>query len=119
MCWGDFCGGIGEDIRLWAVKVVGLLALTAAFVVFSLVTLWQDGLLQFWLNHTSNTSNFSGNQVWFDLLLSVTVAFYLIAPRARAVGMRMVPWGVAVLASASIALLPMVARLIWLERRGV
>ena len=84
------------------------------FVAFSLLTVLQDGLLQFWVNHTTN---FAGNQVWFDLVMAVVIAFYLIAPRARAVGMPLLPWGIAVIATACIALLPMLARLLWLEQR--
>ncbi len=89
--------------------------LGALFLVFSLFTVAQDGLLPFWTNHTTNLA---GNQVWFDLVFAVTVSFYLIAPRARAVGMPLVPWGIAVIATACIALLPMLARLIWLEQKA-
>lgn len=90
--------------------VIGLL-----FALFSVVTVLQEGLLQFWINHTTS---FAGNQVWFDLLIAVAIAFYLIAPRARAVGMPLLPWAVAVIATACLALLPMLARLLWLERRA-
>lgn len=89
-------------------------AVGAAFLLFSLATLAEDGLRGFWINHTSNLS---GNQVWFDLLLAVTIAFYLIAPRARAVGMPLIPWAIAVILTACVALLPMLARLVWLERK--
>lgn len=85
------------------------------FAVFSVVTVAQEGLVQFWINHTTSLA---GNQVWFDLLIAVSIAFYLIAPRARAVGMPLLPWALAVVATASIALLPMLARLLWLERRA-
>jgi len=88
--------------------------LGALFLIFSLVTVAQDGLLQFWLNHTTTLA---GNQVWFDLLFAVTIAFYLIAPRARALGMPLLPWGIAVFATACVALLPMLARVIWLEQK--
>jgi hypothetical protein len=39
------------------------------------------------------------------------------AARARSVGMRPWPWAIAVVATACIALLPMLARLLWLEER--
>jgi hypothetical protein len=96
---------------IWQISAI----LGALFLIFSLVTVSREGLTEFWVNHTSS---FSGNQVWFDLLFAITIGFYLIAPRARAVGMRLLPWGVAVLATACIALLPMLARLIWLEQRS-
>jgi hypothetical protein len=83
------------------------------FLAFSLVTVLRDGLIPFWVNHTTNLA---GNQVWFDLLAAVAIAFYLIAPRARAAGMPLWPWAVATVLTASIALLPMLARLLWLEQ---
>jgi hypothetical protein len=84
------------------------------FLLFSLLQISQDGVIQFWTNHTTDLT---GNQVWFDLIMAVTIGFYLLAPRARAVGMPLLPWGIAVLATACIALLPMLARVIWLENR--
>lgn len=90
-------------------------ALGAIFAGFSGITVAQEGLIQFWLNHTSDLS---GNQVWFDLLFAVTIGFYLIAPRARAVGMPLMPWAIAVTLTACIALLPMLARVVWLEQRA-
>ena len=90
-------------------------ALGVAFSGVTLYVVGTEGLMQFWDNHVAN---WAGNQVWFDLLLAVSIAFYLIAPRARAVGMKLLPWAIAVIATASVALLPMLARLLWLERRG-
>ncbi len=89
--------------------------LGALFLVFSLITVSREGLLQFWVNHTTD---FTGNQVWFDLVMGITIGFYLIVPRAKAVGMALVPWGIAVILTACIALLPMLARVIWLEQRA-
>jgi hypothetical protein len=86
--------------------------LGVAFVAFSIWTVLDGGLLPFWFNHTTNLA---GNQVWFDLLISVVLAFVLLLPRARAQGMAILPWALAVAATASIALLVMAARLLWLE----
>lgn len=86
-----------------------------AFLAFTAVTLAQEGVVQFWWNHTTS---FAGNQVWFDLLLAVTISFVLLVPRAQAVGMRVLPWGIAVLLTASVALLPMLARVLWLEQKA-
>ncbi|MEO0391119.1 MAG: hypothetical protein AAF218_09290 [Pseudomonadota bacterium] len=94
------------------ISVISVLALL--FFAFSLWTVAEDGLIMFWTNHTANLA---GNQVWFDLLIAVCVGFYLIAPRARAVGMRLAPWAVAVGMTACIALLPMLARVLWLEQK--
>jgi hypothetical protein len=41
---------------------------------------------------------------------------FLIAPRARAQGMNLILWTAFVVATASIGLLAMCARLFWLER---
>lgn len=90
-------------------------ALSAGFAAFTAVTIWAEGLMLVVINHTSNLW---GVQVWWDLLISLTIAFFLIAPRARAVGMSLPLWTAFVLATASIGLLAMCARLFWLERAG-
>ena len=87
----------------------------ALLLLFSLWTVAEEGLIQFWINHTTTLA---GVQVWFDLVIAVAISFVLMAPRARAVGMPLLPWGIAVIATASIALLPMLARLFWLEDRA-
>lgn len=85
------------------------------FIPFSGYTVVVEGLGLFWSNHTNNLS---GNQVWFDLILATAVGFYLVAPRARAVGMNVAGWGVATVLTASVALLPMLSRVLWLEGRS-
>lgn len=97
---------------VWRWRLLALLA--ALFGIFSCIAVAQDGLWQFWINHTTNLT---GNQVWLDLVIAVTLSFYLMAPRAAAVGMRLLPWGIAVILTACIALLPMLARIIWLEQQ--
>jgi hypothetical protein len=102
--------GVAPALR-WGIPAgLGIL-----FTLFSLWTVAEEGLVQFWINHTTTMA---GVQVWFDLVLAVTIAFVLIAPRARAVGMPLLPWGIAVIATACIALLFMLARLLWLEARA-
>lgn len=88
--------------------------IVALFIAFSAITIAQEGPMQFWVNHTTTLA---GNQVWFDLIFAVSAGFYLIAPRARAVGMPLTPWAIAVIATACIALLIMLARVIWLEQK--
>lgn len=89
-------------------------ALAAGFGAFTAVTIAEEGVVLVWTNHTQNLW---GVQVWWDLLCAVVLAVFLIAPRARAAGMRMMPWIFFVAATASIGLLAMVARLFWLEAR--
>ena len=86
----------------------------AAFLAWSLYTIGSEGPLGFWPNHTANAW---GNQVWFDLLLAIGTAWALLLPRARAVGMRPLPWLVLIICTGSIGLLAMVARCLLLESR--
>ena len=90
-------------------------ALGAAFIAFSAIPIAQEGYLGFLPNHTQDLW---GTQVWYDLVICVVIALVFIVPRARAAGMRVPLWVIAVGLTASISLLPMVARLFWLERRA-
>lgn len=98
-------------------RVIGSAALAAglsgAFAGFSAITIYREGIIQVWSNHTVNLW---GVQVWWDLLLATGTALFLILPRARAAGMAVLPWTVFVALTASIGLLAMAARLFWLER---
>ena len=87
--------------------------LSAGFAGFTAITIATEGVFPVILNHTSNLW---GVQVWWDLLFSLGIAYVLILPRARAQGMNLPMWTVLILATASIALLAMCARLFWLER---
>jgi hypothetical protein len=89
--------------------------LSAGFAAFTAVTVAVEGVFPVILNHTSNLW---GVQVWWDLLFSLSVGFFLILPRARAVGMNVPVWTAFVLTTASIGLLAMAARLFWLENSG-
>ncbi|MFN4112871.1 MAG: hypothetical protein ACK4GD_02895 [Sphingomonadaceae bacterium] len=89
--------------------------LLAAFAAFSAFTIAQEGVMTVVANHTMN---FWGTQVWYDLLIAVSLALFFIMPRARAAGMNPLPWVLFVAATASIGLLAMVTRLWWLERLG-
>lgn len=90
-------------------------ALSGGFGAFTAITILYDGVLPVWLNHTQNLW---GVQVWWDLLISLSIALFFVLPRARAVGMNILPWLVFVVSTASIGLLAMVARLFWLEKRA-
>ena len=88
--------------------------LAALFLGWSLYAVSAEGPFGFWANHTRTAW---GNQVWFDLLLAIGCAWALLLPRARAVGMRPVPWLVLILCTGSIGLLAMLARCLFLEHR--
>lgn len=100
------------DARGSAVLAAGL---SAGFAAFTAITIAREGVMPVVANHTANLW---GVQVWWDLLFSLGVAFFLIAPRARAQGMNLPAWMLFVLATASIGLLMMCARLFWLENRA-
>lgn len=88
-------------------------ALSAGFAAFTGITIWQDGVLPVWENHTANLW---GVQVWWDLLFAVGIGLFLIAPRARKQGMNVPLWAIFVVSTASIGMLAMCARLFWLEQ---
>jgi hypothetical protein len=88
-------------------------ALSAGFAAFTAVTIATEGVGLVVINHASNLW---GVQVWWDLLFALTVALFLILPRARAAGMNVPLWTLFVVATASIGLLAMCARLFWLEQ---
>lgn len=100
-------------------EIIGSSALAAAicggFAAFTGVTIWAEGVMPVLVNHTSNLW---GVQVWWDLLISLTIALFLIAPRARSVGMNLPLWTLFIVATASIGLAAMCARLFWLERQA-
>jgi uncharacterized BrkB/YihY/UPF0761 family membrane protein len=89
--------------------------LSAGFGAFTAVQIAQEGVVGFYTNHTQNLT---GLQVWWDLVMCAMIALFFIAPRARKVGMNVVPWAILVACTASIGLLAMCARLFWLERAG-
>lgn len=91
-------------------------ALSAAFLLYSAYTVSREGPTGFWVEHTRNLW---GVQIWFDLLQAALVGFVLLVPRARAQGVRLVPWLVVVAATGSIGLMALVARVLYLEARAV
>jgi hypothetical protein len=96
-------------------NVVLAAVLSAAFGAYTAVTIAREGLMTVIVNHTFNLW---GVQVWWDLLSALTIAMVLIAPRAKAAGMNLALWTLLVLASASIGLFAMAARLFWLEAKA-
>lgn len=88
--------------------------LSAGFGAYTVVQIWQEGVMMFWTNHTVNLT---GIQVWWDLVMCVMIAMFFIAPRARKAGMNLLPWALFVGSTASIGLLAMCARLFWLEQQ--
>lgn len=88
-------------------------AASAAFLAFSVHAIWTAGLGGVWQEHTGSAW---GNQIWIDLLLAVTIGWYLMLPRARAAGMRPAAWLPLVVLSGCVGFLAMLARLSYLEQ---
>lgn len=84
------------------------------FFVYTIAQIAQEGVVMFFTNHLANLT---GLQVWWDLVMSVLIAFFFILPRARKAGMNVVPWALLVGTTASIGLLALCARLFWLEEQ--
>ena len=63
--------------------------LSAAFFGYTAITIFKEGVVLVWTNHTTNLW---GVQVWWDLLFATGTALFFIVPRARAAGMNIVPW---------------------------
>lgn len=101
-------GGVFRD-KAWLVAAI----VCGAFTLWSIAAILKEGPLGFWPIHTQS---FWGNQVWFDLLMALTMAWVLILPRAKALGMRSPLWLIFILCSGSIGFSAMLARLLYLER---
>jgi len=94
----------------WTVPAV----LTVLFGGYTLWVVAAEGPLGFWQNHVTNLW---GLQVWWDLIIAIAVGFFLLQPRARAVGMNPWPWVPVMFCTGSIGLLAMLARMLFLESR--
>ena len=92
----------------WRIPAV-LSVILAAFTVWAIA---DEGLFGFWHEHTDSLW---GNQVWFDLLLAFGMAWTTCLARMRVVGMAAGIWAIALIATGSIGLLAMLARLLWHE----
>ena len=51
----------------------------AIFSAYTAVQLYREGAMMFFTNHSGNLT---GIQVWWDLVMSVLIAFFFIRPRA-------------------------------------
>ena len=103
-----FRGWVQESWKPAAVLATGFIGLSA-------IPIAQEGYFGF---VPALTRELWGIQVWYDLVIAVTVALVFIVPRARAVGMNTAPWVIATACTGCLTLLPMVARLFWLEARA-
>ncbi len=98
------------DAPAWLIPVVVVIP----FAVWTGIAISKEGLFGFF---AMLTSSYWGLQVWFDRLMSVTAAFYLLQNRARAAGMKSEVWVLAVIFSGSVGLLLMLAQTAYFERQ--
>ena len=82
------------------------------FLAWSLWAIATEGLFGFWVEHTRNKW---GNQIWFDLVLGISVAWAILAPEAKRVGTRLLPWLALIFGTGCIGLLAMLARYLYLR----
>jgi hypothetical protein len=94
----------------WLVPAV----VVVPFAAWTGLAIAEDGLFGFWSMITGSPW---GLQLWFDRLMSVTAAFYLLQNRARAAGMTSEIWVLAVIFTGSIGLVLMLARMAYVERK--
>ena len=87
-------------------------ATSAAFFVWSLWSVAIEGPIGFWTEHTRNLW---GNQIWFDLLLAIAIAWWLIVPDARTLGMRVWLWMIFIICTGCIGFTAMIARFLYLK----
>lgn len=94
----------------WLVPVVFVVPLVALTVL----AMVEEGPTAFWPAHTGSLW---GIQTWYDRLMSLTAAFFLLQNRARASGMKSEVWVILVIFTGSIGLLSMLAWTLYLERK--
>ncbi len=88
--------------------------LSTVFAGFSIWAIAAEGPLGFWPNHIQNLW---GNQVWFDLLIAIGIGLYLLAPKAKALGMRLPIWLLFICGTGCIGLLAMLSRYLYLQEK--
>lgn len=100
----------GEMKKSWVVPAL----FSLLFFAFSIASIISEGPLDFWPEHTRNMW---GNQIWFELLIAVCIGWFFITPKAKALGMKLLPWGLIVLGTGCIGFTAMVARVLYLQER--
>lgn len=85
-----------------------------AFFGWSVFAIINEGPTGFWPEHVRNLW---GNQIWFDLLLAVTAAWVVMAPRAKGLGMNVYLWFLLSASLGSIGLMAALSRFLFLKAR--
>lgn len=90
-------------------------AVGIALAVWTGLVVARDGLFGFWPLLMQSPW---GLQIWFDRLMCLAAAFFLLQNRARAAGMKSEVWVLAVISTGAIGLFLMLARMVHLERKA-
>lgn len=85
---------------------------SVVFAGWTIYAIGDAGLFGFWDEHRRGAWSI---QIWFDLLFAAGVAWMILLPRARAVGMQPWPWLALIVGTGSIGLGAMFARCLYLE----
>ena len=88
-------------------------AVVVPFIAWTAFAVSEDGLFGFW---PVLMDSHWGVQIWFDRLISLTAAFFLLQNRSRAIGMKSEAWVLACIFTGSIGLMLMLAQMVRLER---
>ena len=89
--------------------------LSALFLAWSIATIINEGFIGVWNNHTQSMW---GNQVWFDLLIAISIGWGFIVGPARKLGMHVYRWLFLILCTGCIGFLAMIARFLFLQERA-
>jgi len=93
----------------WFVPAVAAVPMVA----WTILAIAPEGPGGFWSLHTGSLW---GIQMWYDRLMSVTAAFFLLQNRARAAGLKSEVQVLLVIFTGSMGLLVMLAQTVYLER---
>lgn len=91
------------------------MAVVVPFMAWTAFAMTKEGFVAFW---PVLMGSYWGVQIWIDRVMSVTIAFFLLQNRARAVGLKSEVWVIVVILTGSIGLLLMLAQTVYLERKG-
>jgi hypothetical protein len=90
-------------------------AVVVPFTAWTAFAISEEGLFGFW---PVLMDSHWGLQVWFDRLMSMTAAFFLLQNRSREIGMKSEVWVLATIFTGSIGLMLMLAQTVRLERKA-
>lgn len=88
--------------------------LCISFLAWTLYALANEGVIAIWQEISRGLWS---NQIFIDLLLAGGIALVFLVPEARRLGMKPLPWVIATAATGCIALLGMLARVLFLRAR--